>query len=95
MTRKHILCYRLRDEFADFETYRHLLSVKDDGKAPVTEADYIRSALLRGLGFEQSLGVNPYKFALIGSSDAHTGQGAADEHNFAGKGEHLWQARKL
>jgi len=73
------------DEFADFETYRHLLSVKDDGKAPVTEADYIRSALLRGLGFEQSLGVNPYKFALIGSSDAHTGQGAADEHNFAGK----------
>ncbi len=73
------------DEFADFETYRHLLSVSAEGLAPVSAGDYIRSALLRGLSFEQSLGVNPYKFALIGSSDAHTGQGAAEEHNFAGK----------
>ncbi|GAA6150736.1 DUF3604 domain-containing protein [Pseudoteredinibacter isoporae] len=73
------------DEFADFETYRHLLSATAEGLAPVTAGDYIRSALLRGLSFEQSLGVNPYKFALIGSSDAHTGQGAAEEHNFAGK----------
>lgn len=73
------------DEFADFETYRHLLSVNEGSLAPVEKGDYIRSALLRGLSFEQSLGVNPYKFALIGSSDAHTGQGAAEEHNFAGK----------
>ncbi|MCV6624699.1 MAG: DUF3604 domain-containing protein [Cellvibrionaceae bacterium] len=73
------------DEFAEFETYRHLLSASDAGPAPVEVGDYIRSSLKRGLALEQQLGVNPYKFGVIGSSDAHTGQGAAEEDNFAGK----------
>lgn len=74
------------DEFATFESYRHLLSVKPDSKpASITEADYVRSALKVGLEQEAGLGVNPFKFGLVGSSDAHTGQGAAEENNFAGK----------
>ncbi len=38
-----------------------------------------------GLSLEQKLGVNPYKFGLIGSSDAHTGLAAMEEDNFFGK----------
>lgn len=73
------------DEFADFETYRHLLSAKNAGPAPVKVGDYVRTALMRGLEQEQSTGVNPFKFGVIGSSDAHTGQAGAEETNFAGK----------
>lgn len=44
-----------------------------------------RSALLRGLSLEAQLGVNPYAFGMIGSTDSHTGLATADEDNFFGK----------
>jgi hypothetical protein len=47
--------------------------------------EYARSALKNGLVLEAKLGVNPYKFGLIGSSDAHTGLAAMEEENFFGK----------
>jgi hypothetical protein len=34
---------------------------------------------------EAELGVNPYKFGLVGSTDAHTGLPAVEEDNFFGK----------
>ncbi len=34
---------------------------------------------------EAELGVNPYKFGVIGSTDAHTGLAAAEDDNFFGK----------
>ena len=34
---------------------------------------------------KQKLGVNPYKFGLVGSTDAHTGLAAVEEDNFFGK----------
>ncbi len=37
------------------------------------EFEYTRSALKNGLKLEAKLGTNPYKFGLVGSSDAHTG----------------------
>jgi len=49
------------------------------------EFEYARSALRNGLKLEQELGVNPYKFGMIGSTDAHTGLAAIDEDNFWGK----------
>ena len=42
-------------------------------------------ALKNGLRLEKDLGVNPYKFGMIGSTDAHTGLATADEDNFFGK----------
>jgi hypothetical protein len=49
------------------------------------EFSYARSALLNGLAMEQDLGTNPYRFGMIGSSDAHTGLAAMEEENFFGK----------
>ncbi|WP_299194592.1 DUF3604 domain-containing protein [uncultured Erythrobacter sp.] len=46
---------------------------------------YARSALLRGLSLEAQLGVNPYAFGMIGSTDSHTSMATGDEDNFWGK----------
>ncbi|MFN5522657.1 DUF3604 domain-containing protein [Bradyrhizobium sp.] len=47
--------------------------------------EYVREALKRGLLLEAQMGVNPYKFGLIGSTDSHTGLATGDEDNFFGK----------
>lgn len=75
------------DEFADFEFFAHqLASFKDDIKVPpVTEADYLRSALKSGLELESELGVNPFKLGMIGSTDGHNAMACTDEANFCGK----------
>ncbi len=72
------------DEFADFETYEHYIT-QEAMKGKATKADYVRSALKTGLALEQSVGVNPYKFGVIGSTDSHTGLSTAEESNFWGK----------
>jgi hypothetical protein len=72
------------DQFADFENYDHYIQQgKSDYKG--STADYIRPALKTGLAIEQQIGVNPYKFGLIGSTDAHSGLSSAEEDNFWGK----------
>ncbi|WP_461481880.1 DUF3604 domain-containing protein [Porticoccus sp.] len=74
------------DEFADFETWdKGNLDGSAAKKKDMLEFEYARSALKNGLELEQKLGVNPYKFGLIGSSDAHTGLAAMEEENFFGK----------
>ena len=57
-----------------------------EGKTPSMFAgEYVREALKRGLAIEAKTGVNPYKFGVIGSTDAHTALSTADENNFFGK----------
>ena len=74
------------DEFADFERWdKGNLDGSVAKKKEMLELEYARSALKNGLKLEQSLGVNPYKFGMIGSSDAHTGLTAMEEDNFFGK----------
>jgi hypothetical protein len=70
------------DEFADFERYRHLL---DGGALEHKPGSYARSALIRGLQLEGEIGVNPYKFGMIGATDTHTGLASAEEGKFLGK----------
>ena len=72
------------DEFADFENYDHYIQ-QGKSKYKSSTADYIRPALKKGLTIEQDIGVNPYKFGLIGSTDAHSGLSSAEEGNFWGK----------
>lgn len=72
------------DEFADFETYTHYIQQTPEEYKP-TAADYIRGAFKTGLALEQKIGVNPYQFGLIGSTDSHSGLSSAEEDNFWGK----------
>ena len=76
------------DEFAGYGVWGW-----DKGNLPLTAestpdmyaGSYVREALKRGLSVEQRLGVNPYRFGLIGSTDSHTALATADEDNFFGK----------
>ncbi len=69
------------DEFAEFEIWRRLLiGTKSEPKPGA----YVRTALMRGLEFKKSIGVNPYKLGMIGATDSHTGLTSVEEDNFTG-----------
>jgi hypothetical protein len=74
------------DEFADYGTWD-----KADiaGFRPKEESmlqyEYARSALQIGLQLEQDVGANPFKFGVIGSTDAHTSLVTTREENYWGK----------
>ena len=74
------------DEFADYETWDQanldLSVLKQD---EMLQYEYARSGLQVGLELGQQIGVNPYKFGMIGSTDTHTGLATAEEENFFGK----------
>jgi uncharacterized protein DUF3604 len=74
------------DEFADFELWdKGNLDGSAAKSKDMLEFEYARSALKNGLVLEAKLGTNPYKFGMVGSSDAHTGLAAMEEDNFFGK----------
>ena len=74
------------DEFANFEKWdKANLDMSELKKPEMLEFEYARSALKNGLKLEKELGVNPYKFGLVGSTDAHTALAAVEEDNFFGK----------
>ena len=70
------------DEFADFEIWNTTVG------APVVidpvPGSYVRNAYQRGLSLEEEIGINPYEFGLIGSSDSHNSSTAVEEFNFTG-----------
>src|SRR4029453_7406010 len=62
------------DEFANYERWdKGNLDLSEAKRPEMLEFEYARSALKNGLKLEQHLGVNPYKFGMVGSTDAHTG----------------------
>eukprot|EP00439_Symbiodinium_sp_Y106_P089844 s1_g2380.t1 len=74
------------DEFADFEQFEFYLQASPQGSsyAPAP-GDYLRTALMRGMEIEERIGVNPFQFGMIGSTDSHTSVASAEEPNFWGK----------
>ena len=73
------------DEFADYETW-DLGNFEGRPKTPdMLPREYARSALGGGLQLQRRLGENPYRFGMIGSTDAHTALATAAEDNFFGK----------
>jgi hypothetical protein len=73
------------DEFADYETWDAGNFAGVPKTNEMLEHEYARSALKLGIGFYGELGVNPFKFGMIGSTDSHTALATADEDNFYGK----------
>ena len=74
------------DEFADYGTWdKGNLNLSESKTNAMLPFEYGRSALKVGLFLENQLGVNPYKFGMIGSTDSHTSLVAVEEENFFGK----------
>ena len=72
-----------QDEFADFEI--HDLRLSADGTKSQVTGSYAREALRTGLLLEAQLGINPYQFGFIGSSDGHGGSAPVEEASYHGK----------
>lgn len=86
------------DEFADYERWdKANLNGTEPKKPEMFQYEYSRQALKNGLLLERKLGLNPFKFGMIGSTDAHTAMAAVEEENFFGKhsgvepGPHRWE----
>ena len=78
------------DEFADYDTWdKGNLDLSVDKTDDMLQYEYARNGLLNGLKIESDLGVNPFKFGMIGATDAHTGIAAVAENNFFGKLPHM------
>lgn len=73
------------DEFADYETWGRGSFGPQAKTREMLPKEYAREAYKRGLAYEEKLGANPFKFGMIGSTDAHTGLSTAGENNFFGK----------
>ena len=74
------------DEFAGFEIWdKSNLGGNQATTREMLAGNYARTALEAGLSIEQELGVNPFKFGLLGSTDSHTGLSTTAEDNFFGK----------
>jgi Protein of unknown function (DUF3604) len=71
------------DEFADFEIDG--MRVASPIKITKFAGGYVRDAYRTGIEFQDTLGFNPYRFGLIGSSDSHTGIVPVNEYDYSGK----------
>ena len=79
------------DEFADYERWDKTNIAGLARTLPEMHAgSYARSALKNGLVIERLIGVNPFRFAMIGSTDAHTSLATADEKNYWGKTANMY-----
>jgi hypothetical protein len=77
------------DELADFGIagweYGNLTLTDRPLSREMMPTNYLREGLKRGLEQEQKLGVNPFKFGFVGSTDVHNSLTAIEEDNFFGK----------
>ncbi len=72
------------DEFAGFEIWTK--PVAGPGTVKVVETNYVRNAFANGLALEKELGVNPFRYGVVGGGDIHTSIVSHEE--YAHTGEH-------
>ena len=73
------------DEFAGYGIWDKGSFGPEPKTKEMLPREYAREALKRGLKYEEALGVNPFKFGLIGSTDTHTSLSTTEENNYFGK----------
>ncbi len=75
-----------RDELCAFEQ-QPKDNIAGFGNEPTPNTGFMRKVLADGMRLEKSLGINPYKYGIIASTDTHLGApGAAEEGSFLGHG---------
>ena len=71
------------DEFANFEQgFKHRLG--SNGMVAALDRSFVRNALTNGVGFQEMLGANPFKYGIVSGSDSHDGAPANEEFNYFG-----------
>lgn len=71
------------DEFAIFEDkFNHLLG--SGGVQSLIDKSFVRSALIDGVGFQEMIGANPFKYGIVAGSDSHTSSSVSEEFNYTG-----------
>ena len=70
------------DEFARHEILEYLLGGAE--RAPRLRGSYIREAYQNGLAMQDARGYNPYKFGVVGASDAHGTAAAYTQSTYFG-----------
>ena len=71
------------DEFAGFETsYKHLLG--SGGVVGRVNNSYVRRALTDGVGFQEMMGANPFKYGIVAGADSHDAFSDNEEFNYEG-----------
>ena len=72
------------DEFAGFEKqYGNLIGTNPPVLSRINYG-YIREALINGVGYQEYLGVNPFKYGIVSGADAHTAFSDNEEFNYTG-----------
>ncbi len=72
------------DEFAGFERqYRNLIGTNPPVESRINYG-YVREALINGVGYQEYLGVNPFKYGIVSGADAHTAFSDNEEFNYTG-----------
>jgi hypothetical protein len=71
------------DEFAGFEIWTK--PVAGPGTVKVVETNYVRNAFGNGLALEQKIGINPFKYGVVGGGDIHTSIVSHEEYAYTGE----------
>jgi len=71
------------DDFAGFETYYHNL-LGSGGVVGKVDGSFVRQGLINGVGFQEMIGANPYKFGIVAGGDSHNAAQANEEFNYFG-----------
>ena len=71
------------DEFAGFEDkFVHLLG--SGGVQSLIDKSFVRQALTDGVGFQEMIGSNPFKYGIVAGADSHIAASANEEFNYPG-----------
>ena len=71
------------DEFAGFEDYYHNL-LGSGGVVGKMDGSFVRQGLITGVGFQEMIGSNPYKFGIVAGADTHNAASDNEEFNYFG-----------
>ena len=71
------------DEFAGFEDYYHNL-LGSQGVVGKMDNSFVRQGLITGVGFQEMVGANPYKFGIVAGADTHNAASNNEEFNYFG-----------
>jgi len=72
------------DEFAGFEKqYGNLIGTNPPVRSRLNYG-FVREALINGVGYQEYLGVNPFKYGIVSGADAHTAFSDNEEFNYTG-----------